>query len=76
MGKCEYLTFKVLTAGPPLSYRLPPFPAKIPLDAQLPPCSGAEGATCFFTVVTFNRLPLLTTDAGRTMLHDAWLDVQ
>jgi len=35
-----------------------------------------EGATYFFTVVTFNRLPLLTTDEGRAILHDAWLEVQ
>jgi hypothetical protein len=35
-----------------------------------------EGASYFFTVVTFDRLPILTTDESRAMLHDAWLDVQ
>ena len=35
-----------------------------------------EGASDFFTVVTFNRLPILTTDEGRVILHAAWVDVQ
>jgi putative transposase len=35
-----------------------------------------EGASYFFTVVTFNRLPILTTHECRGMLHTAWLDVQ
>jgi putative transposase len=35
-----------------------------------------EGATYFFTAVTYNRLPILTTDESRAILHDAWLDVQ
>jgi putative transposase len=35
-----------------------------------------EGATYFFTVVTYGRLPILTTDESRAILHDAWLDVR
>ncbi len=34
-----------------------------------------EGNFYFFTVVTFNRLPILTSDASRNILHSAWLDV-
>ncbi len=34
-----------------------------------------EGNTYFFTVVTFNRLPILTSDAARKILHSSWLDV-
>ncbi len=34
-----------------------------------------EGGGYFFTVVTFNRLPILTSDAARRILHSAWLDV-
>ena len=34
-----------------------------------------EGASYFFTVVEFNRLPILTGEACRKMLHAAWLDV-
>ncbi len=34
-----------------------------------------EGETFFFTVVTFNRLPILTSDAAREILHSAWLEV-
>jgi len=32
------------------------------------------GGTFFFTVVTFNRLPILTGDTARKLLHFAWLD--
>jgi putative transposase len=35
-----------------------------------------EGASYFFTVVTFNRLPILTTDESRVILRGAWIDVQ
>ena len=35
-----------------------------------------EGGSYFFTVITFNRLPILTAEESRTILHDAWLDVQ
>ncbi len=38
--------------------------------------SHIEGGTFFFTVVTYNRLPILTTDASRRLLHPAWLDVR
>ncbi len=34
-----------------------------------------EGGAYFFTVVTFNRLPILTSDAARRILRSAWLDV-
>jgi putative transposase len=29
----------------------------------------------FFTVVTYNRLPVLTADDTRPLLHSAWMDV-
>ncbi len=35
-----------------------------------------EGGSNFYTVVASDRLPILTTDESRAMLHDAWLDVQ
>jgi putative transposase len=35
-----------------------------------------EGVSYFFTVVLFDRLPILTTDESRAILHDAWLDVR
>jgi putative transposase len=35
-----------------------------------------EGGSYFFTVVTFGRLPILTTQESREILHAAWLDVQ
>jgi putative transposase len=35
-----------------------------------------EGASYFFTVVTFDRLPILTEERCRKILHDAWLDVK
>jgi putative transposase len=31
-----------------------------------------EGGTYFFTVVTYNRLPILTKENSRAILHDAW----
>lgn len=34
-----------------------------------------EGGTFFFTVVTFNRAPILTGEEARNLLHAAWLDV-
>ena len=34
------------------------------------------GGTFFFTVVTFNRLPILTGEAVRKLLHDAWMDTR
>jgi len=38
--------------------------------------SYIEGGTYFFTVVTYNRLPILTTDVARVLLRSAWLDVR
>ena len=35
-----------------------------------------EGGTYFFTVVTYNRRPILTTDDARPLLHSAWMDVR
>ena len=37
--------------------------------------STLEGGTYFFTVVTYDRLPILTTDDARPLLHSAWMDV-
>ena len=37
--------------------------------------SFIEGGTYFFTVVTYNRLPMLTTDDARPLLDSAWIDV-
>ena len=34
------------------------------------------GSTYFFTVVTYNRRPILTSDPARNLLHNAWIDVQ
>lgn len=34
-----------------------------------------EGGTYFFTVVTYNRFAILTTEEGRNFLHEAWLEV-
>jgi putative transposase len=34
------------------------------------------GGTFFFTVVSFNRLPIFTTEPARHVLHDAWKDVE
>ena len=35
-----------------------------------------DGGAYFFTVVTYNRLPILTSDAGRHILHTAWSEVR
>jgi len=35
-----------------------------------------EGGAYFFTLVTFNRLPILTSDPARSLLRSAWLDVR
>ena len=35
-----------------------------------------EGGTFFFTVVTFNRQPILTTPVAREILHSAWVTIQ
>ncbi|MGD0006236.1 MAG: transposase [Anaerolineaceae bacterium] len=35
-----------------------------------------EGGTFFFTVVTYNRRPILTTPVAREILHSAWITVQ
>ena len=37
--------------------------------------SRIEGGTYFFTVVTFERRRILTTEESRTLLRSAWLDV-
>jgi putative transposase len=34
------------------------------------------GGTFFFTVVTFNRQPILTSSLARAILHAAWSKVQ
>jgi len=34
------------------------------------------GGTFFFTVVTYHRKPILASDAARSLLRAAWLDVQ
>jgi putative transposase len=34
------------------------------------------GGTFFFTVVTFNRKPILTNDTARNILHNAWMDTR
>ncbi|OGO28149.1 MAG: hypothetical protein A2W33_03955 [Chloroflexi bacterium RBG_16_52_11] len=38
--------------------------------------SWIEGGTYFFTVVTYHRLPVLTTDAARKLLRHAWVNVR
>ena len=38
--------------------------------------SYIEGGTYFFAVVTYNRLPILATDAARVLLRSAWMDVR
>jgi putative transposase len=38
--------------------------------------ASIEGGTYFFTVVTYNRVPILTTDDARLLLHAAWMDVR
>ena len=37
--------------------------------------SFVEGGTYFFTVVTYDRLPILTAAPARAILHKAWHDV-
>ncbi len=34
------------------------------------------GGTYFFTIVTFNRLPILTTEPAREILHQTWEEVR
>jgi hypothetical protein len=34
------------------------------------------GGTYFFTVVTYNRLPILTTEEARNIRRHSWLDVR
>ena len=38
--------------------------------------SRIAGGTYFFTVVTYNRRPLLATDTARKLLRQAWVDVR
>jgi putative transposase len=38
--------------------------------------SRVEGGTYFFTVVTYNRLPILTTTEARKLLRSAWENVR
>jgi putative transposase len=38
--------------------------------------SKISGGTFFFTVVTFHRRPILTTDLARDVLHIAWKDTE
>ena len=33
------------------------------------------GGTFFFTVVTFNRLPILIDETARAILHSAWMEI-
>jgi putative transposase len=33
-----------------------------------------ESENYFFTVVTYNRLPILTRDEARGLLHSAWVE--
>jgi len=33
-----------------------------------------EGGTYFFTVVTYNRYPILTGNEARGWLHSAWIE--
>ena len=37
--------------------------------------SFAEGGTFFFTVVTFQRRPILTLEESRVLLHSTWTNV-
>lgn len=37
--------------------------------------SFIEGGTYFFTVVTFQRQPILVNDFARGILHQAWMEV-
>lgn len=38
--------------------------------------SRVEGGTYFFTIVTYQRKPILTSDSSRHILHDAWIRTQ
>ena len=38
--------------------------------------SLVEGGTYFFTVVTYGRLPILTTEHARKILHQSWVEVK
>jgi putative transposase len=38
--------------------------------------SKVEGGTYFFTVVTYHRLPILTNETSRKLLHLAWENTQ
>jgi putative transposase len=38
--------------------------------------SRIAGGTYFFTVVTYHRLPVLTTDLSRKLLRQAWVNVR
>jgi REP element-mobilizing transposase RayT len=35
-----------------------------------------EGGTFYFTVLTYNHLTVLTSDAARRLLRQAWLDMR
>jgi putative transposase len=35
-----------------------------------------KGGSYFFTVVTYDRLPILTSNEARAILHSAWIDVR
>jgi putative transposase len=38
--------------------------------------SKVEGGTYFFTVVTYHRLPILTNEIARGILHSAWINTK
>ena len=38
--------------------------------------SRVKGGVFFFTVVTYQRMPILTAPPARKILHDAWFDVE
>jgi putative transposase len=38
--------------------------------------AAIEGGTYFFTLTTYQRMPILTLENERIILHDAWLDVR
>jgi putative transposase len=38
--------------------------------------SWVPGGTYFFTVVTYHRQPILTSDLSRQLLRQAWIDVK
>jgi putative transposase len=37
--------------------------------------SRVKGGIFFFTVVTYQRMPILTNESSRRILHDAWIEV-